>query len=267
VTPRAYERSSINALIVVLLKIFEEEFMLMSKINKFGFLLIAIASLPSCVSTSSFKSKMLFELWNDGISSCSSQAVYYQSPSGKYALVVSIPDNSTEEETRRILWLFCSQSKIKQVIGRGDRGIGVVWYSTQMGDIAEIDHSYDTHYNEIYIIAPIPVTEKGLPFKLLYKTPDIANYSKQVKIGVDHSYWRVKTISTDGNMIIDGGWDYLDFPGKHSVSKEFIVPLFYGSTSLDQQTGSKIEQVPTPIDEGARGRTGHTPTFDFEDGE
>jgi len=167
---------------------------------------------------------MLFELWKeDTTEKCKNLDII--SPNKKFTAIVSRIMDKNEDRVK--LQIVNNNSQTNRVIARGFRGIGVSWYSTQIGDVAVIEHAYDTHVNEIYVIAPIGLANGNISWNLLYKTPNTDNCT--VNRVVDHSYWRVKTISANGIMTINGYWDYIDTKICNADGGEdFKIPLFYG---------------------------------------
>ena len=172
---------------------------------------------------------MLFDFWAIN----ESPLAYYTpvkeiSPSRKYTITIS--RSKDYEESLLIVYLIENSSHKQKVIARGIRGIrgiGITWYSTQLGDIAVIDHDFDTHQNVIYVVIPTCTDTGEMTLNLLYKTLDIDLFPKQM-INVDHSYWTVKSISYDGDMIITCSWDFFRYSGSSGQSKKFTIPLFYG---------------------------------------
>lgn len=182
--------------------------------------------LCSC-STSGDKDKLLFERWTYEMPmkpgmECRS----YDSPDGQYALqkVYSDPDDND--------FFVCLQDKRSSerlLIGHGCRSLGVDWYKTQFGYVAVIDHFYDTHENEIFVIHPKTLANGHVSYDLLYRTPEHYLKTQETEFPVDHSSWSVEGLSADGILTISGWWNFTDLDMKGNCEK-FKIPLFYGNS-------------------------------------
>lgn len=154
------------------------------------------------------------------------------SPSQQFAIVSGCPDENKSGLT--VLTLVEKKSGQTRLLGCGNRSVGVDWYATQTGDVAVINHMYDTHQNEIFVIYPKVSPAGELQIMRLYSLPPLNLIPFRGDNAIDHYYWSVTKIDPAGVMTLHGSWDFS--MGQPGLDQTFVIPLFYG-TSVDGSGG------------------------------
>lgn len=150
------------------------------------------------------------------------------SPSQQFVIVSGYPDEN--KSSLIVLTLVEKGSRQTRLLGYGNRAVVVDWYATQIGDVAVINHMYDTHQNEIFVIYPKVTPAGELQIVRLYSLPPLNLIPFRGDNAVDHYYWSVKGIDAAGVMTLRGSWDFTNC--ENGLDQTFIIPLFYG-TSVD----------------------------------
>ena len=150
----------------------------------------------------------------------------WKSPSEKYSIAYL---KSGQDQDDFTLVGKNHSDENSTVLCYGNRGAGVTWYGTKMGDIAVIDYTGDPDHNALYVILA-PNQKEKTSWTLLYSTPAL-------DLGADHfvelCYWSVLKVDPNmGSIRLKASWNYSDVTNaqRKTLKTEGIynVPLFYG---------------------------------------
>ena len=182
------------------------------------------------------------------------------SPDGQFTAMVFAAGHEDHDWCAR--WLELRYPDGQSLwLGSSARGIGVKWWTTQIGPVLSIENDQDTHFSESIVLRPLG-DRAAEGFDVLYRTTDSALPL------VEHSYTEVEDISVAGILTLRHVWDY---GPKQSGTGSGIwrIPLFLGraiAPSMNSESSAEVATnapaapaAPAPHAESADGAKEATP--------